>query len=61
MDNLETKATFGQRHRTKINKTKQNKTKTTQKTKRISNTDPGTNLNNTAPSIGTFAGRLAGE
>ena len=55
MDNLETKATFGQRHRTKINKRKQNKTKTTQKTKRISNTDPGTNLNNTAPFIGTFA------
>ena len=36
MDNLEILATFGTRHRTKTNKTKN----ATQKTNRMSNTDP---------------------
>ena len=40
MDNLEILATFGTRHRTKTNKTKN----ATQKTNRMSNTDPTKNL-----------------
>jgi hypothetical protein len=41
MDNPETMATLGTRHRRKINKTQ--KCNTTQKTKKTSNTDPTKN------------------
>ena len=41
MDNPETLSTLGTRHRTKTNKTKN----TTQKTKKMSNTDPTKNHN----------------